>query len=208
LSSLLSLALLWHAVRTRISRNAEKQHTLRVRTKKNHLLIEQLGKAHTKSFEEGDAERMATVYGEFNKEVVTSEVIDLEKARLKYLEEEAASLTTLYRVCLPILLSTMLLGFSLWYLRSQRYQDDASVYSLEEQKAKAELARLNLDEAREGKVPPASSGETRARSTTPSHEGTPRPPDTLEPSPSPHPATPSGGVTPAAPPSTPSPSRE
>jgi hypothetical protein len=55
-------------------------------------------------------------------------------------------------------------GFWCWYANAQKYQDEATLYALREQKAKAELAELELSEKRRAsKVPSQASSAAVAQ---------------------------------------------
>jgi hypothetical protein len=65
-------------------------------------------------------------------------------------------------------------GFGLWYWKAQRYQDEATLYNLREQKAKAELAEIELANAKKvACLTPAESSTSAAipsgAAATPAH---------------------------------------
>jgi ATP-dependent Zn protease len=66
-------------------------------------------------------------------------------------QAESSSNWSLFGIVLSFLLA--IAGFWFWYINAQRYQDEATRYALREQKARAELAEMELMEKRKAVKP-------------------------------------------------------
>src|SRR5689334_5468802 len=67
----------------------------------------------------------------------------------KFYKESLDEQMTRLAIVAVVLVCAMVVGFVLWYTKYQRYQDEATQYALREQKAKAELAEIELQRARQ-----------------------------------------------------------
>jgi hypothetical protein len=158
LGSLLSLGFFWYSVSKRLSAIRDRRHILRIRFEANHLSITHLGEQHSQAYEAKAPDKAAEIRVKFGEQMVESKRIEFEETRLAELAKEAENLAKAFRVIVPFLVTTMLLGFGLWYFRSQRYQDEGTLLTLREQRAKTESAELQLQEARKKKpAPPATT---------------------------------------------------
>jgi hypothetical protein len=129
-----------------------------MKTKRSQLVLKQLGDRVKEDQLKG--EQALDKLREYDRKNLQ---IELEKERQKELDDahgrqargEAA-------VACLIATAVMVAGFFLWYFKSQRYQDEATLLALREQSAKTESAELQLQEARKKKsvvIAPATSAQ-------------------------------------------------